>query len=203
MSFFCVFSCLGVGACGLTGVWCTCAQAKKARLEQEGGSSGGKSSGRTPAASKTAKLHPTGTTPGYKGPKNKGFTVMIQGHSEVSECPFYAVVKVEQDGKVRSMDGDDLEVTCKKTLRKILKKSVKEGNTVVRFRQEQEGMQNLVHGNWLEEMLEKDEHLDEEGFAEEVHGFVDALKEKFEWVDNCEQTCCQRVDVYLYVDRCD
>jgi hypothetical protein len=129
--------------------------------------------------------------------------VLIQEQSEVSQCPFHAVVKMEKDDKLRSMDGVDLEVTCEKTLRKILKKSVKEGNTVVRFRQEQEGMQNLVHAKWLEEMLEKDEHLDEEGFAEEVHGLVDALTEKFEWVDKCAQTCCQRVDVYLYVDRCD
>jgi hypothetical protein len=172
-----------------------CAEAKPAKKHK-------------PAASDdTRKFHPTGEKPGYQGKSNGGLTVLIELFSEPSECPQVMVVYMDKKGALFSMHGEALELSCSKTLRKFLKKCVEKDNTMVRFRHEDNGMQNGVHADMLQRMMddaeEKDEELDDDSFAEEVHDLVDALADKFEWVDNCPKTCCQPVDLHLFVHRCD
>lgn len=152
------------------------------------------------------KFHPTGETRGYRGKAKGGLTLFVQDQGD-NECPNMMVVYMDKKGALFSMHGEDLELACGKSLREFLKKSVKKDNTIVRFRHEDSGMQNGVHADMLQRMVddaeEKDEELDDDSFAEEVHGLVDALADKFEWVDNCAKTCCQPVDLHLFVHRCD
>lgn len=159
-----------------------------------------------PAASDD-KFHPTGVKRGYQGKCNGGQIVRIENFSEPSECPQVMVVYMDKKGALFSMDGKALELSCSKTLRKFLKKCVEKDNTEVRFRHEDSGMQNGVHADVLQRMMddaeEKDEELDDDSFAEEVHDLVDALADKFESVDNCPKTCCQPADLHLFVHRCD
>jgi hypothetical protein len=161
-----------------------------------------------PAASDDKrKFHPTGEKRGYQGKCKGGLILLIEDFSEPSECPQAMVVYMDKKGALSSMHGEALELSCSKTLRKFLKKCVEKDNTMVRFRHEDSGMQNGVHADMLQRMIddaeEKDEELDDDSFAEEVHDLVDALADKFEWVDNCPKTCCQPADLHLLVHRCD
>lgn len=156
---------------------------------------------------KECKLHPTGVSLGYKGKDKQGITMLVQELSEASECPLHVVVFIDTKGNLHSMEGKPLDLTCAAALHKFLKKSVKKGNTVVRFRHDDDGMQNGVHADVLEAMVkraqEKDQQLNHNSFEEDVHGLVDELAKKFKWVDNCKKTCCQAVDLHLLVHRCD
>ena len=163
----------------------------------------------TAATAGCAKPHPTGESLGYQG-KNKhedGITVLVQDFSELNECPLHVVVYMDKKGRLYSMQGKSLNFTCAAALHKFLLKSMKKRNTVIRFRREDNGMQNGVHedvlGAMVERAQEKDEELDEDSFAQEMHDLVDALADKFQWVDNCAKTCCQPVDLHLLVHRCD
>jgi hypothetical protein len=159
------------------------------------------------ATDKKPKFHPTGEKRGYRGKCEGGLTLLVEDFCEQSECPHLMVVHMNKKGALFSMHGEALELACGKSLHEFLKKSVQKGNTIVRFRHEDSGMQNGVHADMLQGMMddaeEKDEELDDDSFAEEVHDIVDALAERFEFVDNCSKTCCQPVDLHLLVYRCD
>ena len=159
------------------------------------------------ATSKTKKFHPTGTVLGYKGKAEKGLTLHVEILKDASEFPEQIVVFMDKKGRLKSMDGDDLEHKCAPPLYKMLQKSVLLGNTVVRYRQDDSGMQNGVHEDVLFSMIEraqeKDEDLDDDVFAGFVHDLVFALEDKFECVDNCTKTCCQHADLQLFVHQCD
>jgi len=161
-----------------------------------------------PAASDDKrKFHPTGKKRGYQGKSKGGQIVRIENFSEPSECPQVMVVYMDKKGELFSMHGETLELHCSKTLRKFLKKCVEKDNTVVRFRHEDSGMQNSLHADMLQRMMddaeENDEELDDDSFANEVHDLVDDLADKFESVDTCSKTCCQPADLHLFVYRCD
>jgi len=161
-----------------------------------------------PAASDDKrKFHPTGKKRGYQGKSKGGQIVLIEDFSEPSELPQVMVVYMDKNGELFSMHGETLELSCSKTLRKFIKNCVEKDNTMIRFRHEDGGMQNGLHADMLERMMddaeEKDEELDDDSFANEVHDLVDALADKFECVDTCSKTCCQPVDLHLFVHRCD
>jgi hypothetical protein len=153
------------------------------------------------------KFHPTGETRGYRGKTKGGLTLSIEDFAEQSEFPHMMVVYIDKNGGLFSMHGDDLELACGKPLHKFLKKCVKKGNTIVRVRHEEGGMQNGVHADMLQQMMddaeEKDEELDDDNFDEELHELIDALGDKFECVDKFKKTCCQPADLHLFVYRCD
>lgn len=159
-----------------------------------------------PPPAKKQKLHPTGERRGCVGKGDGDLVVKVQDASE-NECPAYYVIRIRRDGRIYSMGGEPLGLKCDKSLRKCFDRCIKKNNTVLRFRQEDSGFQNQVHAGVLERMLqqaeERDEELDEESFGTSIHDLADELADKFEHIDSVCKTCCQDLDLEIFIYRID
>lgn len=151
------------------------------------------------AKDKEQKLHPTGTSRGYKGKDKFGVTLQVQDFFDPNEWTVF-FVHMDTEGCFYSMDGVSLGLSCEAQVSRMLQECVKEGNTVLHL-DEETGMQNDVHTKLLSDVLEEDEDLDEESFVKVVFELVCELGDKFEHVDRCPKTCCQPYDLLLSVRR--
>ena len=152
----------------------------------------------------TGKLYPTGQFPRVVGKDMEDcLTILFLYQADDNQPLFKVFVYMNPQGKLWSMDGHKLKISCPSWLCEFLHVCVDEDNPMITIWKNQGPLQNVVHDEMWEHIKgkaeEKGERLDDEMLETTLRDLYNELSRKYKPFDFCDKAWAQGHNIMLHV----
>jgi hypothetical protein len=150
------------------------------------------------------KLYPTGQFPRDVGKDMQDcLTICFLYQANDNQPLFKVFVDMDPEGRLWSMDGDNLEISCPSWLCKFLRVCVDEDNPMITIWKNQGPLQNEVHDEIWEHIKrkakKKRERLNNKMLETTLRDLYNELSGKYKPFDFCDKAWAQDHDIMLHV----